>query len=138
MIEVLRAYEWIQSTLSADATLAALVGSRIYSEQAPQERVMPFVVFNLQGGTDLRAVGTVRVYNNSLYQVKGVTQGRDYATGKSIADRIDVLLHGAAGNTSDGSILGCVREQPLVFAENDGGVEYRHVGGLYRLYVQET
>lgn len=136
MIEIARAMEWIYDTLSADVTLAGLVSTRIYDGLAPQGSAFPFVAFNHQGGADLRGVGTERVFNNSLYQVKAVTKGGSYVSGAAIADRIDTLLHGQNGTTSDGVIIGCVRDQALMLIEQQNGVEYRHIGGIYRIYAQ--
>jgi len=137
MIEIARVLEWIYDTLSADSTLTGLVSTRIYDGLAPQGAAFPFVVFNHQGGSDLRGVGSERVFNNSLYQVKAVTKGGSFSSGATIADRIDALLQAASGTTSDGVILGCVREQAIMLIEQQSGVEYRHVGGIYRIYAQE-
>lgn len=138
MIEPLRGNEWLYTVLSGDATITGLVGSRIYDGLAPQGAALPFVVFNFQGGVDLRGVGTVRVFNSGLYQVKAICQGESYAPAAAIADRIDELIHGNRGSVSDGSVVDCVREQPLTLIEQQNGVQYRHVGGLYRIIVQEA
>lgn len=137
MIEIARVLKWIYTTLSGDATLAGLVSGRIYDGLAPQGSLFPFVVFNHQGGADLRGVGTARAFNNSLYQVKAVIDKGSFVTIATIADRIDTLLHGVNGTADNGVILGCVREQPLMLIEQENGVQYRHAGGIYRIYAQE-
>lgn len=136
MIEPARALEWIYDTLSDDSALAALVSTRIFDGVAPQGSAYPFVVFNHQGGSDTRGVGTFRAFNNSLYQVKAVGKGESYAETTAIADRIDAVLQGAAGNANGGLVLGCVRETVLMMPEVTAGISYRSVGLLMRLWAQ--
>lgn len=137
MIEPLLGMKWIYATLSADATLTGLVSTRIYDGLAPQGGALPYVVYNHMGGADLLGIGAIRVFANGLYQVKAVCKGNSYAPAKAIADQVDELLHGASGATTDGVVLACVREQPLALIEQQDGIEYRHVGGIYRLFVQQ-
>lgn len=137
MNEVFEAYTWIYDTLSSNATVAGLVSDRIYAGSAPQGAALPFVIFNHMGGVDLIGVGTARVWNNSLYQVKGVTPGRSHATGQQLANAIDAALHGHNGSTTGGLVIGCVREQPIVYGQSDNGEEFRHAGGIYRIYAEE-
>lgn len=128
---------WLYTTLSTDATLVAQVGTRIYSYVAPTTATTPYVVFNAQSpGFDVMGVGTARVMLNCLYQVKVVVQDASFSTAKAAANRIDALLHGATGAPTGGEVLGCVREGPLAYAEVTDGIEYRHLGGLYRIWVQ--
>lgn len=139
MIETTLVESWLYSRLSTDAALAAEVGNRIYAYVAPARTATPYVVFSAQSpGFDVMGVGTARVMLNCLYQVKVVVQDASFSGAKKAADRIDELLHGATGTPAGGQVLGCVREGPLAYAEVSDGVEYRHLGGLYRIWVQET
>lgn len=139
MIENTLVETWLYGKLSTDATLVAQVGTRIYSYVAPTTATTPYVVFSAQSpGFDVMGVGTARVMLNCLYQVKVVVQDASFSTAKTAANRIDVLLHGTMGYPSGGEVLGCVREGPLAYAEITDGIEYRHLGGLYRIWVQEN
>lgn len=139
MIETTLVESWLYSRLSGDATLVSKVGTRIYAYVAPATADTPFVVFTAQSpGFDVMGVGTARVMLNCLYQVKVVVQDGSFNGAKDAADRIDALLHGATGTPAGGQVLGCVREGPLAYAEVSDGIEYRHLGGLYRIWVQET
>lgn len=137
MIEVARAMEWIFDTLSADATLTGLVSTRIYDGLAPQGSSYPFVIFNHQGGADVRGVGTFRAMNSSLFQIRAHTESESYSSATAIADRIDTVLQGAAGSKDGAYIATCVREQPLMLLEQNNGIQYRSAGGLYRLIAYE-
>lgn len=139
MIETTLVESWLHTRLSTDAILTSQVSDRIYAYLAPARAATPFVVFNAQSpGFDVMGVGTARVMLNCLYQVKVVVQDASFAPAKDAADRIDTLLHGATGTPPGGQVLGCVREGPLAYAEVSDGIEYRHLGGLYRIWVQET
>lgn len=136
MIETLRVDQWLYERLSGDTTLSNLVGGRIYSYLAPQDAVLPFVLFSHQAGHDVRGVGPARIMTSLVYQVKAVGQGHSFGPLKAIADRLDTLLQGASGSVVDGTVLMCVREQPVEYVETDDGVQYRHLGGLWRIIAQ--
>lgn len=137
MIELARVHQWLRTLLTADATLTGLVSTRIYGDLAPQGVTLPFVVYNWQGGNDVRGLGTARIMVNGLYQVKVIDRALSGMTNTvAIADRLDTLLQGASGSVIDGAVLACVREQPLAYVETEAGEHYRHLGGLYRVIVQ--
>lgn len=136
MIEILRIDQWLYATLSGDVTLMALV-SGVHNALASQGAALPYVVFNFQGGGDVRGVGPTRIMTSALYQVKAVGSGASYAGLKTAVDRIDVLLQGASGSVTDGWIYSCVREQPIAYVETTtGGAQFRHLGGFYRIVAQ--
>lgn len=133
MNEIVRVDEWLYSILHGDPALANLP---VASYVAKAGMTLPRIQFNFQGGSDVGAVGAIRIMLTGLWQIKAIVQADSFAPAKPIADRIDTLLHGAAGAVADGVILGCVREQPIAYVEVDNGLQYRHLGGLYRVYVQ--
>lgn len=136
MIETTLVDAWLYTKLSSDATITSLVAARIYGYTAPPTPTFPYIIFNHQGSADVSAVGGYRIFNSGVYQVKAVAQSTSAATAKTIADRIDTLLQRAYGTVTGGYVLGCVREQPLVYVEITNGIQYRNLGGLYRIYVQ--
>lgn len=136
MIETLRVDQWLYERLSGDTTLSNLVGGRIYAYLAPQDATLPFVLYSHQAGHDVRGVGPARIMTSLVYQVKAVGQGGSFGPLKAIADRLDTLLQGASGSVVDGTVLMCVREQPIEYVEIEDGVQYRHLGGLWRIIAQ--
>jgi len=131
--------KWIYGTLTGDAALAAIVGTRVYEDVAPQGAAMPYIVFQMQSpGNDLNALGSRRVIATPLYVIRGIAQTASY-TGNlaTIAERIDVLLHGQQQRvgTNDGYVW-CYRERPFRLAEVRDGIQYRHSGGVYRILTQ--
>lgn len=135
MGDLAAADKWIYATLSADATLLPLIGGRVYDTLAAAGTALPYVVFSYQGGYDVRGNGPIRVLHSGLYLVKAIGQGTSFATLAPIAARIDALLHAKHGVNTDGDAW-AVREQPFKYLEIDNGVQYRHLGGLYRVWVQ--
>lgn len=134
---VLDAYAWLYQLLTDSADLAELVGDRIFSEVAPATTSYPMVIYAYHNGTDVYGVGKTRVMSQLDFQVKAVGSGASYLPLVPVADLLDTLLHGAAGNTEDVKVLSSIRQSPIAYAEidEDGG-QYRHLGGLYRLQVQ--
>lgn len=128
---------WIYGLLSVDATLAGLVGTRIYRGMAPLGATMPCVVFLfMPGGTDVRGTGTYNVMVSGRWVIKAIDRDQATTTANSIADRIDTLLHGQSGAVSGGSVLGCVRDEPVSYIEQVDGAIYQHVGGIYQIWAQ--
>jgi hypothetical protein len=127
---------WLYSTLSGDSTLSGLVGGRITSTLNPlSEGVqVPFVYFGFASQRDIPNASGFSLDTESYYNVKGVALGNTYTgTLLSIAKRIHVLINGKTPTFSPSGSLTCVREQILQYPEVPAGVEYRHLGGLYRI-----
>lgn len=138
MIETTRVDEWLKTTLAASAPLAVLVSTRIYGYVAPQGTVGNMVIYNWMGGSDLVAVGGYRALVNGLWQVKAVVQGLSFAPGEAIMDLVDGLIHRQTGSTSDSLILSCVRQSPVQYVETTNGIQYRHLGGLYKIQIESS
>lgn len=129
---------WLNTVLAADTQLAAVVGTRIYSDLAPQGTALPMVVYQMQSANDLMVLGAVRVWANAVYIVRGVAQSVAYGgTLLTMADRIDAVLHAASGGTVEGVVYECVREREFRMTEvGADGRQYRHMGGQYRILAK--
>lgn len=139
-VELTEADDWLYGVLSGDATLAALVGSRIYSWETPPNTGSPYVIFHPQSpGVDVRAsgrLGTGRVFTTPLYLVRAIAAVTDWATLKPIALRIDQLIEGVNITTVNGNHISVQRESPFQLVQHDGTQQrWRHLGGLYRFYI---
>lgn len=125
--------EWLYETLSGDVTLMALVEG-VYDAVIPQEADLPAIQFQLQSATDTIGVGTARVLSSDVYLVRVVGRTGSYAALQTAADRMDTLLHGVCGVSVDnGTMLCCYREGQFKLAEVSDGLQYRHLGGFYRI-----
>lgn len=134
MNEIVRAQEWLRATLN---TAPAVSGGRIFPDVAPQGAEPPYTVFQYQGGGDLMESGAARVWSSLLFLVRVIDKTNTIGAAlRTAADEIDARLHDKSGTTADGRVVSCVRTEPFQLAEVDQGVQYRHLGGIYRLYVQ--
>lgn len=139
-VELFEADSWLQSTLSGDATITSLVGSRIYSWDVPIGTSSPYITFHPQSpGIDVRAsgrLGSGRIMTTPLYLIRAIGSVNDWATLKPIALRIDQLLEGTTNATVNGNHIAVQRESPFQLVEHDAAQQsWRHLGGLYRLYI---
>lgn len=125
---------WLYATLSADPALAGLVGDRISGTLSTVTLATPYITFLLQSPLDIVGVGGVRISTDNLYVVKAVAQDSSWDQVIPIAERIDYLIHrpNSVMTETRGS-LSCVRERPFQAVEVDGGLQYRHLGGVYRI-----
>lgn len=132
-------YVW--SRLAGDATLAGIVGDRIYAEVAPEDAVYPLVVFNLIAARDTTATGAHRTLVRFLLQVEAIAEGRSFAGLRAAADRIDARLVSSETSTVvvDGvtyTVLGGHRERARAWTELVDGRAFTHLGGDYALLLQ--
>ena len=135
MIETVEIIEpWLFATLSGDVTLAGLVGGRISGTLSATPLATPYVTFLCQSPRDVIGVGGTRVSTDNLYMVKGVAQTGSWNVLLPIAQRIDTLINltGRAVSYGGGSLT-CTREMTHELAEVDEGLQYRHLGGIYRI-----
>lgn len=124
--------------LKADAPLAALVGTRIYSEMAPAEAVFPYIIVAFQSGVDRNALPvTVRIWLSVRYLVKVITQSDSLASANVICDRIDAALIGQEGAVAgDGIYVSRVwRDSVLQYIEVEAGRRLNHCGGSFRALI---
>lgn len=139
MSETARVRAFIFTTLTNDPTLAGLIGNRAYHGVAPAQAQYPFVVFQmLSAGNDLMTVGTARIWSAPLFIVKAVCKGSSTDPVEPVANRIDQLLHAAAGTVTNGVIWECVRERPFDLPTNENGVFYQQLGGEYRFLASQV
>jgi len=123
----------IYEALTSDAALMAKV-TGVYNALAPSSVSTPFVVFQEQAGTDAYTLRR-RMLRSLLYQVKCVDRGGSAKTAGEVYDLIDGVLHDASLSVAGYATLYVRRESDVKYTEVVDGVQYWHVGGLYRVIV---
>ena len=139
MAETWTADSWLYGVLAGDTQLMTLATGGVYGHNNPIRPTFPYILFQLQAAAaDVMGVGPARIMTPLLYLVRGINEGNTFGGNlKSIADRIDALLQANHGTVTGGVVVGCVRERPFVLPEVAGdGRQFRHMGGLYRIWVQ--
>lgn len=130
---------WLTSVLGGDATLQGLLGTQgVWDGPAPDNALYPLLRIDAQSpGYMVRGVGAVEVMADSLWLIRGIYEGTSYLPLKPIAERVHSLLHGAVAQVvTDGTIEAVARESIFRQRVSDAGKEFRHLGGIYRIYVQ--
>lgn len=145
MLDINLASYWIYSRLAGDAIITGIVGTRVYRDVAPQGAPLPCLVFQVQSSEDYNTSGVNRIFTTLTVVVKAIVKGASYgADAQTLAARADALLHNVNGGVSmtlpDTSIATgycwAWRTRPFNLAEVSDGVQYRHLGGVYRVHAQ--
>jgi len=120
----------IYQTLASNAALM-LTATGVYYGVAPQGKVLPYVIFAKQSETD-HYVFQGRICVEMMYLIKVVGKGSSIEAIRDAYNLVDIAVNNkrlALG------VLQCRRESGLEYLEDDNGIIYYHVGGLYRLLV---
>lgn len=144
-IEPVIAERWLQQQLEDRPLLIAEVGgsvpnARLWGHAAPQgeegEPDYPFVLWSQSATSDLTTLGAERIWSVLEYVVRIVGQVNSWDPLLDAAAEIDAALDQADGTVTGGVVFGCTRVRPFLLPEVRNGVQYRHLGGVYRLLVK--
>lgn len=138
--------EWIYGMLANDNTLNGTGGlldsfvpsskGEIYGDTIPEDVKFPYIIFHLQApGIDGMTVEGDLVINRSQWTIKVVDRSESYQPIKAVYSRIHQLLHKASGTVVDGQVLHSRRIQAIHYPELRESMSYRHLGGIYQIYV---
>jgi len=128
--------------LKADTTLQAFIGQKWYKDVAQtapgSSPPWPFGIGQVQAATDIQFLSARRVGADTLLMLKVIGLDGDFtATLRPAYRRVDALVQGTSGSSSDVLIIGkAVREQLLDYSEIVNGQVIRHLGGVYRVLAQ--
>ncbi len=131
MNEYPRASDWLNTVLAGISGV-----NTICEHPVPQGQPYPAITWSVQASDDMTVVGESRVWAEFLMLVTAVDQTRSTLALQSIADAIDLALHGTTGDVADASVISSVRISPFQDSDIADGVPYRRLGGLYSLLVQ--
>ncbi len=125
-------YDW----LAADAGVAALVGTRIYRQAAPEGEAGDFIILQHHAGGDENL--TPADSQDLYYQVRGVSRTSPDAAG-AIDDSVRARLHGATLTVSGWTNFWTSRQQAIRFTETDevGSARRYHAGAFYRIRLDD-
>lgn len=136
MNEEVATARWFKTRLGNDDDLSSLV-SGVFADMIPLDKQLPAIRFSVQFRSDTIVVNGRRVLTILDYLVVGINEGPSLVPLVAIADRIDVLLDRASGQTDDLIVLACVRSEPHTSVEYVEGRQFRAAGGIYRTTVQQ-
>lgn len=124
---------WIFTKLTTDATLTALIGTRVYRDQAPEKATYPFIAISLIDVVPVKNAFADILMDGERWQIKTVDDGKSYATVNSIAARLRTLLH----KTSGSGVLSSVLDAEFTQSEtDDAGNMYKTIIMDFRVHTQ--
>lgn len=136
--EVYIGFQFITATLKADSQWVALSPGGVKRGAAPIGTVFPCTIINFQSGVDVIYANAVRSSVDATYQIKATGLSDDSPDVFALAARIDDLFSRTKGNVPGGYIISFIRQSPLSYDDNTAGVQYTHMGGLYRVRAQQV
>ena len=123
---------WIYATLLADTALAAIIGTRIYRDEAPEGTTFPFVVMQQIDAVPVQNAFNDRLMDGERWQIKAVNKANDYTTVNLIAALVEALLHKQRGS----NVLSSVLEFKMPMSEKDNGNTYKSIILDFRVHTQ--
>ena len=140
--ELQEAKNWIYDKLSANTDITGVVSSRIFADNYPgsfSTRTFPYILYNYQGGGEIRGVGKNRQASEPLFQIRVVTQGAPDTNAKLVDKRIDDVLSAATSDVSGDYYFSAERIDPVDRAEYDAtNQRFHNLGGIYRVWIRRT
>lgn len=146
MNETIYAGDWIRTLIEEDSVLDV----QAYRDLIPSDSPLPAVRFYVRDSSDVRgaARGTQRILTTIDWIVVVVNRGLGMAGLVPLVDRLDYVLHRDDGNPLTPEVASlipeitvdaCIRVEPWDLVEpEESGVQYRHLGGMYRMIVRPT
>lgn len=125
----------LYSKLVSDSAIKALVGERIYYQQAPTGADFPYVIFDKTTGTKIRALQAKATIKTEVWMVKGVDRSTSSNVVDELADAIDALLDEGTITVSERTVLDLHLVGDFAYPENSGDQQYRHAGGNYAVVL---
>lgn len=140
-MELVIGHRWITSVLTSNTGLVTLLGGpKVFSDVIPQKVQGYAIKLSTVVNDDLMVISGNRVWSNADLQVEVIGEGRSYEELEAIAVAFDALLHHQHGDVGGGSVRDCIRQSQIMFIEPVGtdGRQWRHLGFVYRLYIQQS
>lgn len=143
-LEGITVARWVTNRLTTDQALQDLLGGPQGVQQRVREGIYQgdadtWVVFTiLPDFLDVKGVGMEQIHSAVQFQVKAVAKAMSYAPVIPIYQRINELLEASLAQepAQGGLILTAQRVSGVMYPERTGGIEYRHLGGLYEALTQ--
>ena len=126
----------IFSTLNVASVTNEATGG-VFNSVAPQGAEPPFVVFQAMSKTDDYFAYTGRGAE-AVYMVKTIAQSPWPKSAGDIDTQVDSVMQDASLSITGFALLSCRREEDIYLVEDQEGVIYQHIGGLYRIIADQS
>ena len=125
----------IYTVLNVESVVNEAIGG-VFNSLAPQDTSPPFVVFQAMSKVDDYFAFTGRG-GSAIYMVKAIDRSPWPKSAGDIDTQIDSVMQDAALSITGHALLSCRRESDIYLVENQDGVIYQHIGGLYRILADQ-
>ena len=115
------AHAAVYALLAGDATLAAIVGTRIYVARAPQDAALPYVVYEEAEAERVRSLSGDVDYVSSVVDVSAFAASHAQALAAGNAAREAVNDYRGTSGSTVVALLAVTREQDLHIPPSNGG-----------------
>jgi len=126
----------IYTVLNVESVVNEAIGG-VFNSLAPQDTSPPFVVFQAMSKVDDYFAFTGRG-GSAIYMVKAIDRSPWPKSAGDIDTQIDSVMQDAALSITGHALLSCRRESDIYLVENQDGVIYQHIGGLYRILADQS
>ena len=126
----------IFSTLNVASVTNEATGG-VFNSVAPQGAEPPFVVFQAMSKTD-DFFGYTGRGAEAVYRVKAIDQRPWPKAAGDIDTQVDSVMQDASLSITGFALQSCRREEDIYLVEDQEGVIYQHIGGLYRIIADQS
>ena len=126
----------IYSVLNVAAVTNEATGG-VFNSIAPEGTEPPYVVFAAMSKVDDYFAYTGRG-GSAVYMVKAIDRSPWPKGAGDIDTQIDSVMQDASLSITGHSLLSCRRESDIYLIDDQAGVIYQHIGGLYRINADQS
>ena len=126
----------IYSILNVEAVTNEAIGG-VFNGIAPQGIEPPFVIFQAMSKIDDYFAFTGRG-GSTIYMIKAIDRSIWPKTAGDIDTQIDSVMQDASLSITGHALLMCRRESDIYLTEDQAGIVYQHIGGLYRIIADQS
>ena len=129
---------WIYQQVTADPVITAYVPPDRITDDVTQATAYPILQYTSVDPVPIsRGIGGAILGADGLYLVKLILASKSNTPALPAYNQIKARLHNGFGQTSQGIVLSSQLEQEINYGELVSGVQYRHLGAIFRIYTQE-
>ena len=126
----------IYSVLNVTAVTNEATGG-VFNSIAPEGTEPPYVVFAAMSKVDDYFAYTERG-GSAVYMVKAIDRSPWPKGAGDIDTQIDSVMQDASLSITGHTLLSCRRESDIYLIDDQAGVIYQHIGGLYRINADQS
>ena len=109
----------------------------VFNSVAPQGTEPPFVLFQAMSKVEDYWSYTGRG-SEATYMIKAIDRSPWPKTAGDIDTQIDSVMQDASLSITGHSLLTCRRQSDIYLIEDEDGIIYQHIGGIYQVIADES